>query len=874
MGLFSSKKKHFVDSAVVRVIEDRLLPDTLAASVAEAVLGQGDPSISGTIIENLLFGNWRNFEKAYRYALKPDGYTEGTPDVVYYSSDVAKSLVAEPVATDYGTVQSIEYALFKPLNNFFMAYKKLYEELDYCDTDLASQATANSFKPDWVTPARNGDKTTPLVYLEKIVVQHDSPPGQGVETNALGSPEGRLSKEGQVPRAVELERAAQLSTWDAREEVVLAVNALESFELHAVWEERGEGVLEGDGILKRSSKYFSLTDYDEDAEYFQVKAIKRQQQQVTVPVVAAVADGVPNAVQAIFKKLLGRFPALSGQNYWTEAIRNNQATYADLDYSIRQSSEFIARWAGQTPPSTLEVTENVRATLDYWATGYITYRNTTQTVTVNKPVYFVYKPGGGRFPNLDNFTKTPAVVENGEFFPFIIFRQNGQNRAANTNTEQFKTTEKLCDILGFDYTEVSESIHENPDIENVRQAVMTCAVPITTQDPIQLEYLFLHFNDLIERIGYQDISPAQFDADNLLGPAVAFAAQYTDGDFSMRVSFDGIERRIKVGDIGPVGTYTNGEETFDFQEDLGNFGTNIFIGAGASLSNKARILKRQLYPGIYEEIRIDNPQYRYEVFEDKGVEGGKDDERLLIPINMRLVKDISLTKREKLYAMSLNLVFNSHVVQTVKWYQRGAFAALLIVIAVVISLYDKGITLKWVPSSFAPGGTTAAITIAILLGVIGEVIVIAKLVQLGFKELSKAVGADIAVLLAVVAIAYGSYNYVTDSTAIFDITPMQFIDAASNLVENAIALEFEDLTLEAAELEKYKEEKLELLEEAQELLGNPLDINPLIFVYREPMNVLGEPPEGFYGRTLNANPGVTSLEFVQNFYDVSLRLPT
>lgn len=783
MGLFSSKKKHFVDSAVVRVIEDDYLPDVLKKSVLEASVK--NLNISDTLIGNIIGGTSFNFESAYRYAQRADGYTFGTPDVLLYSSDVSKDLVLPAInAQANGTVDRIEYAVYRPLNNFFMAWKLLYETLSYQDesTDyMVADPQGNTFIPDWVTPNDNADGSTPLVYLEQIEVSHASTPGQEVEVSSLGSVETRLSKEGQVPGQAATQRANTelLGEWDAREVITIGSQETEGFTLHAVWEELAEGETEGKGTLVRSSQFFDLSeDYDEDKEYFQAKVIVRTQNEL-------------------------------------------------------------------------------------------------------RPFYFVYRPGEGTYPELDNYLKTPEQVDNGEYFPFVVFRQEAQNRASKRfeNTEQFKTTEKLCEKIGFDFVDMAAEIHGKEDdpnegIDDIRQAVMTMAVPITTEDPIQLEYLFLYFNELIERIGLQPTPPKQ-EIGNYLGDQATFATEFTDADFSLFVSFDGIERNIVAGIIGDVGTMTNDESIRDFQEDFSSFGSNIFIASSAPVNSKTRTLRRQILPNAYEEIVITNPQFRYKVFEDKGVEGGKDDERLLIPVNMRLARNFALVERELLYTSSLNFVFNSHKIEKVKWYQRGAFKAILIIIAVVLTLWDGGFTFAQVIAALAAGGAAAAIMTWIIISTFIQVMLIGKILSMAIKKVAQIVGIEVAQVLAVIAVAFAAYGYITNSAVIFNATPMQLIDVASNLIDASISMEFEDLISDYEDFEAYKEEKMELLEAAQDLLGDPLNIDPMLFVYREPIFVPGESPDAFFERTIeNTNPGAASLDFIQNYFDISLRLPT
>jgi len=123
-------------------------------------------------------------------------------------------------------------------------------------------------------------------------------------------------------------------------------------------------------------------------------------------------------------------------------------------------------------------------------------------------------------------------------------------------------------------------------------------------------------------------------------------------------------------------------------------------------------------------------------------------------------------------------------------------------------------------------------------------------------------------------VIYGAYGQFTGAELFLNLSPSELINIANNTIQQVLNLEMSDLLLEWETFAEYQEAKMELLEDANALLGDPLNINPLMFVYREPRVILGEGASGFFDRTVNnANPGLLSIDFLQNFYDVSLKLP-
>lgn len=118
---------------------------------------------------------------------------------------------------------------------------------------------------------------------------------------------------------------------------------------------------------------------------------------------------------------------------------------------------------------------------------------------------------------------------------------------------------------------------------------------------------------------------------------------------------------------------------------------------------------------------------------------------LIIPVDRTIAKDMELLKRERVYARSLHVVFNSMVIQKLKWYQTGIFKAIMYTIAIVIALWDGGLTLTSVAA------ISAATLITIVVQQILITMVVGYFVQLGLEVLAKALGAEFALILAIIA---------------------------------------------------------------------------------------------------------------------------
>lgn len=118
---------------------------------------------------------------------------------------------------------------------------------------------------------------------------------------------------------------------------------------------------------------------------------------------------------------------------------------------------------------------------------------------------------------------------------------------------------------------------------------------------------------------------------------------------------------------------------------------------------------------------------------------------LIIPVDRTIAKEMELLKRERVYARSLHVVFNSMVIQKLKWYQTGIFQVIMYIVAIVIALWDGGLTLTSVAAM------SAATLITIIVQQILLTVVVGYVVQLGLELLAKALGAEFALILAIIA---------------------------------------------------------------------------------------------------------------------------
>lgn len=128
MGLFSSKKKTYVNTSVQRVIEDNLLPTSLQAGLVKALFGTGDipEHILEELVQSLALKIPRMYEAAQRETY-PFGIPTGALKVANQGSEAVREFLGQQV----GSNVSMIYYQFLPLNTLHAGWYHLQEDYGY-----------------------------------------------------------------------------------------------------------------------------------------------------------------------------------------------------------------------------------------------------------------------------------------------------------------------------------------------------------------------------------------------------------------------------------------------------------------------------------------------------------------------------------------------------------------------------------------------------------------------------------------------------------------------------------------------------------------------------------------------------------------------
>lgn len=492
----------------------------------------------------------------------------------------------------------------------------------------------------------------------------------------------------------------------------------------------------------------------------------------------------------------------------------------------------------------------------------------------NRIGYFTYEFNHGEYPALDAVHNKTAVGK-GTFFPVFIFRSYGVNRTASRyhDSAAYKSTVRLADSIGLDYQYLGDRIHDNEDANKLEQAVLMMGVPAKTGNAVEAEYLFRFFDRLYKESG----ATTGLGTNGVLDASrPGKAIRIRERDFDCTLSFSRLNRKHKTGSIGPADTYDCKETSITkyrymyrrVRDTGGGYTTEAY---SVPYSVKELRYRWQTSENTYQELTVENLKLRYAIYGSKGVDANVGNSKLIIPLDYYVARSMRYVKKDQLYYRSLHLVLNSKVTKTVKWYQRGAFQVVLVIVAVVISFWiggaDGGSLIG------AALGVASGTAIALILAIV-EAVVISLAVREAFKVVIKELGVEFGAVLSVVAFVAAMYGANVGSD--WSTAAMQ---AGNNLASVSMEQHQKDVMAEYNEerqaFELLKEQKLAELEEAENLLQQYSLLDPRSFIAKEPQIIPGESPDSLYQRTVHTgNPGILQYDHIESYVDINTRLPT
>lgn len=472
--------------------------------------------------------------------------------------------------------------------------------------------------------------------------------------------------------------------------------------------------------------------------------------------------------------------------------------------------------------------------------------------------YWSYKKGSGGYPALDSAGENATPL--GTFLPIIHFRDNYRPVNLVWNSPAHKYNKRLAKYLNISYDTLADEINTNPDITSVIQAAMIFAVPASTKDPHDAQYLFEFFNQVFEQDGSGQTDPvpvvnALFRRDKL---ASANAIVIQDKTFKSSLSYAGIAYQRKAGKIGVIGAYSSNYSNQPQTKKY--YDVDSKQEYERTTYQATHTYRKQITEDLYDEIQVAGLTMTYWLDGQYSTVSNNGGGNILVPLDKSILDRFSVPVRETIVARSMHMVFNSLYIQELKWYETGLFQNLLMILSIAVTIFSGGIGAF--TSALAAGGTVA-------LAAIWSSVLMPIFTGLVFEQVSrlfvKAFGEEFAFLLALSAVVYGSQFA---GKSIFADALIKIGNSLISEVQASYAQRTQEVYEELGEFQEYAKDMYEQLEATSaELLGDNL-------LRQVPYVVLGESPAGYFNRTVHSgNIGAQSIGLVRNYVDLSLQLP-
>ncbi|APC46025.1 N4 gp53 protein [Vibrio phage vB_VspP_pVa5] len=425
-------------------------------------------------------------------------------------------------------------------------------------------------------------------------------------------------------------------------------------------------------------------------------------------------------------------------------------------------------------------------------------------------------------PVRENNINLGPESKDGEF----IYDEDGQKIVPDT--ELYRTSVKLCEKFRIGFDDISREITGNPDVASIDHAYIIFGIDIRSDTKPGKTFLF----DFFEKLAFSTIGASEIEVRD---------AQY----YKIRIIFDSCTSMDEVGDLDEVEVEYSGNTMY---------------------------LRAPLEPGMYREITVVNPIHVNYVYKAHTVvttladSADEENYNFIVPLEYFIAQSAgSLFDRERLYVEAAKIVFNCYERKKLKWYQSGWFKIVLVVVAIVVTVFTG-----------AGGAFVAALEAGITATVLYlvQAVLISTLIKYGFQMLVDVLGVEIGILLAVIA-AVASFM-VGDTTGI--LSAENLMTASSGFIVGADASLSADMEKLAKEMAAWTDEAQRLddeLNEAFEELDTDTFFNVYDFINAGNIFVPNEVPEEYFNRTIHTgNIGVGTLSVPENYVDNALTLPT
>lgn len=442
------------------------------------------------------------------------------------------------------------------------------------------------------------------------------------------------------------------------------------------------------------------------------------------------------------------------------------------------------------------------------------------------------------------------VPEESNYYPIIPIRLNKQNLAQRKpldhpegepwyEHDHAKDIRKAAGMLDLKLDDMYDSINEqvkdagrNPP----EDMYILLGVSVSADTPRTNEYLFKYFSalHLESRIKQEDYdywkANHSTDGKDVIAPENKVTIK--DSQYHATIGWDFINKNVFTGSDKPVGTFSVAYDKYLGRVD----------NEGRQESAQLLYVRHQITENQYVELKIQGLVHRNLVVSKKWVsidlenafedpEGATDGECFIIPLRLDICKEMGPIKSHDLMYEAIRLLTCDEDYHVVKWYQSGFFKFLVLVVAVVVSV--------WFPPAGVAAWSFAAVGYALL-----NVAISMLVMPLIMKGLSDVLGEELALLVVVIATLFGvGLSDAGGSISITTSAPTlaSAFFATTLTISGTLGLKSIDLQEEMKLIEEEHKELLKLMDVLyEEEFKSAVDTNEMI-------NLISDDPYGIMG---------------------------
>lgn len=497
---------------------------------------------------------------------------------------------------------------------------------------------------------------------------------------------------------------------------------------------------------------------------------------------------------------------------------------------------------------------------------------------------FTYEDGLGRHSELDG--KLASTLRDlGDYFPFIAMRMGKEDVRYVWDKTEIDEYRNMMDILGNDYDDMVDQVHENPDIDDIEQILFVFGINLKTEDPACIEYLYRFFNRVYDTRHVKGRNPANHDEviSNFTSDGNNHALLFKTGDQEISLNYRNIWKRMRNGK-GKKGEYRSHIKDHRISYQYAKR-TKVSRGSGADKYTyeyktayrdiPVLVLEYQMGESFYEQIVVANPITLFRVYKkymtgaNLNADTDDDPDKTIIPLDKSILDEMDLQSKDVVYKRAPRFVFNARVVKKLKWYESSVFRFVLTAIAIFSATISGQ---PWLAKI-----ATAGLVVATKMIVIA--IIKAYAIKEAGKYIAKELGAEAAIAAAVIMAAFSGKKLFDAGSLEGAPFASELMGAATGFADGVTAYFKEQIAGIASEMDEFglmAEEKMEELKDIESTLDVDTLLDPSFLINAtKPVNILGESPDDFYNRTVHSgNVGAYAFEATENFVENSLRLPT